>query len=67
MYRLGEERLCHRLEHVLAHTTFGADPVVRQVLKRRARRDASIWIADLWIIDVTACQTFPFLHVASPS
>src|SRR5450756_1568213 len=44
----------HRLELLLVHAALGADPVVRQVVERRARLDAVVRVADLGIVDVAA-------------
>ena len=55
--------LFHFLKHVLAHTAYRAAPVIRQCFKGSARRNATVRIALLRIIDISARPTLIFCRL----
>lgn len=57
----------YRAEGVLRRPADGADPGVWDVLKRRAGRDAALWVAFCRVIYVAAYSALVFLHDVSSS
>ena len=53
-------------KHILAYSADGANPVLREILKRCARCDAVVWIADLRVIHIATGLTYIFLHIFFP-
>jgi hypothetical protein len=51
------------LEHVFGGAAGGANPVVRDFRERGVRRNPSILVALLRIVDITANRTFVFIHI----
>ena len=52
----------NRLECVFVRPSLGADPIVGQTLKRRAKLDPVVWIALGLVIDVSTYEAFLFGH-----
>lgn len=54
--------LIHRFKHILSSAAIRAFPIVWQLFKRSADRNAILRITYRWIINITADSAFPFLH-----
>jgi hypothetical protein len=50
-------------EQRLVDTADRAYPVIRQIFERRAGLYTAVRIADFGIVDITAWNTYPFLHI----
>jgi hypothetical protein len=60
------ECLSDGLEHILARSTQGAAPVIRNILEQGAGGDAAVRITHSRIVNILADCTSPFLHFSPP-
>lgn len=55
-----------RLEIRFSRPALRADPVVGNIFKRSARRDAAVFVSDFGVIDIIAYGTDILLHATAP-
>ncbi len=60
-----DQRLLKLFKLILGSAALRADPVVRDFVKRRSRSNSVVWIAYLWIVNISAYQAFVFIHVCT--